>query len=279
MKNVTLIIIALIFVSVTAPVFSQEPIAIEGWKQKTASPTYGLAFMPMSISGEGEGFCGEFWIPGIDLRIFNGTNVSKRGGFYTGVEAGMLFFFPMDEESMSFSDTIDGTDETPAAQVYPYTVSMDYMAAQVFLLAKYGYRIDLGFKFLGISLGAELGIGASIGAGHMSFQSTIDGVYGDAGFGTTSTFLSVVLDAAVEAAVRLGQNLRFIARFGAMLTPPIMDNETSDYWNYDSTRYHITEYPDGSIEGWGDVHNILSRYDVEFSPPIISARVGFILNY
>ncbi|MCK4541266.1 MAG: hypothetical protein KAU17_03415, partial [Spirochaetales bacterium] len=115
-----------------------------------------------------------------------------------------------------------------------------------------------------------LGIGASIGAGHMDFESSINGVYGDAGFGTSSTFLNVVLDAAVEAAIRLGQNLRFIARVGAMLTPPIMSNDTSDYWNYN---------PSVDITEWKVVHNILSRYDVSFRPPILTARFGFILNY
>jgi hypothetical protein len=247
-------------------VFSQEPISIEGWKQKTASPTYGLAFMPMKINGEAEGFSGDFWMPGIDLRIFNGTNVSKRGGFYTGTEVGVLFFLPMDPEGMSFTDEIANTADGSQS----YHVSMDFMIAQVFLLAKYGYRIDLGFKFLGISLGAELGIGTCIGAGHMSLQSTINGVDGDAGFGTTGTFLNVVLDAAVEAAIRLGQNLRFIARVGAMLTPPFMDNDTDDFGGY---------LPGDTIDEWNDVHNILSRYDVEFERPIISARFGFILNY
>ncbi len=43
--------------------------------------------------------------------------------------------------------------------------------------------------------------------------------------------LSVMLDAALEAAVRFGKNFRIIARLGAMLTPPAFSGgDESDFW-------------------------------------------------
>lgn len=57
--------------------------------------------MGLEIQGAGEGYSETIWLPGIDLRLFRGVNVSKRGGFFAGVEVGTLFF-GMPEDAKTF---------------------------------------------------------------------------------------------------------------------------------------------------------------------------------
>ena len=68
----------------------------EGWKKRFSSPTYGVALTPLELKYENTGndYTTEtIWVPGVDLRIYNGINVAKRGGFYTGYEVGVQFLF------------------------------------------------------------------------------------------------------------------------------------------------------------------------------------------
>jgi hypothetical protein len=206
---------------------------VEGWKKRVASPTYGLAvgfLVPSDDSGDLE----PIPMPGIELRIFNGINVAKRGGFFTGYEVGTIFF-------IAESDTIALTG---GGEVY-----FSGLASTVFLLSKYGYRLDLGVEAAGLSVGAELGIGAQMSIGGIDIYD-VNGT--SEGSASTQFPFSVMLDAAAEGAFRFGQNFRIFARIGASVIPPQFDYE-------------------GSVPG--------ESFGFEMSPGIINARLGFALNY
>ena len=93
MRKISLVVLVLILLAATAG-FAEEKESIFGeWKGKVAAPTYGFAALPINISGEDDGYEDKIWVPGLDLRIFMGTNVTKRAGFFYGLEVGTLVFF------------------------------------------------------------------------------------------------------------------------------------------------------------------------------------------
>ena len=169
-------------------------------------------------------------------------------------------FFSGDTE---FEDTYNGL--TSGSVTYN-VVNSDSFIGTVFVLAKYGYRLDLGVKLFGISLGWEMGIGARIASGNFDYNADIDGNEGHRSEGYDTTAMSMILDTAVEGSVRLGTSLRFVAKLGVMLTPPFI--------NISSVYAGIT---DPTSANWAD--EIIKSYDVESSPLITTARVGFIVSY
>ena len=268
-------LVLIILVLVACNLAGQDNVSGQ-WKQRYASPTYGLTVFPVTVEGESAGYEDTLFLPAIDLRISTGTNAARRGGFYTGVEVGSLLLLPGGPgSSASFSDSY--ADE--ASETYPYDVSLDYGAGVVFLLSKYGYRLDIGFSAVGMSVGAELGIGARLVSGSIDLKTTIDGAYGSFGIWETGSMsIDVLIDAALEAAVRLGTNFRLFARLGAMLTPPIFDGQdSSPFWDNEADM----KGADGDNASWSevDVEALLSRYDIEASFIMPAARLGFILYY
>ncbi|MBA7712114.1 hypothetical protein ES703_121084 [subsurface metagenome] len=98
--------------------------------------------------------------------------------------------------------------------------------------------------------------------------------YGSNDFESNTMGLGVMLDAALEAALRLGKNFRIIARVGAMLTPPAFcGGDESDFWGASGLGDLDL------IDDDGEAHALLARYTVDQSPFIPTVRVGFILNY
>ncbi len=236
------------------------------WKQELASPTYGLAFMGLDIySRDEEGYTELVWLPGIDLRLFRGVNVAKRGGFFAGAEVGTLFFLTP-EKASSFTDNYPGVEE--------YTVNIDTIMAMVFLMAKYGYRLELGMALGGVSVGWEMGIGARLAQGYLGLETHLDDGAGIESWGSKEFYgdgmgLGVILDTALEAAIRLGKNFRIFARLGAMLTPPVFTSGDSEghFWDLLGTATY------------NDAADLTDRYQVDTAPIIPTIRVGFILNY
>jgi len=180
------------------------------WKPGVASNTYGIVLLPITIT-DAKGNSQTVYLPGVDIRLFTGKNVTKRGGFYTGVETGALVF------PLSLDDQLSSMTSSSDTQV---SLSTDQFIASVFLLAKYGYRLDLGFKFFGISLGAEAGIGARIASGFFTLYGNDGTVEDSLDMGYDASYMSMMLDAAVEAAIRIGPNFRLVGKLGGMLTPP-----------------------------------------------------------
>lgn len=256
-KMILVILIAFIGINFT---FAEEGAWV--WKDNFASTTYGVALMPVEFNNNDTDVSNTIIMPGIDIRLFNGKNVTKRGGFYTGTEIGLIMFFGGDAE---FEDTYYGTT---AGSVTYNIVNSDSFIGTVFVLAKYGYRLDLGVKLFGVSLGWEMGIGARIASGNFDYKANIGGHEVSISDGYETTAMSMILDTAVEASVRLGTNLRFVGKVGMLLTPPFVDISTS---TAPASDLNTVEYD--------EAEEIIGRYDVEGFPVITTVRVGFIVSY
>ena len=231
------------------------------WKDNAASTTYGVAFMPVDFYNGNKDTSNTVMMTGIDIRLFNGKNVTNRGGFYTGTEVGVIMFFSSDAEfDDSYTDVLANT-------VDYNVVNSDSFIGTVFVLAKYGYRLDLGVKLFGLSLGWEMGMGARIASGNFDFSANIGGEDGSRSEGYDTTAMSMILDSAVEGSVRLGTNLRFVAKLGVMLTPPLINIDDL------GTDVDVADIDSGEADG------ILKNYDIQSSPLITTVRVGFIVSY
>lgn len=238
-KTLILAVLLLFLAGLAAPLFAQDTAYdVEGWKKRVAAPTYGVVVGTLSLRNEAGDELDTLSVPGFEMRIFNGTNVAKRGGFFVGYEVGTIFFM------MSESDTYTVSDGEVSLS--------DFFAGTLFVLSKYGYRVDLGLKAVGVSLGVEAGMGLQVSMGG------VDVVLPDS-FEDDSTWVevyapfSLVLDAAGEAAFRLGQNFRLFARAGVMVMPQLVE---------------INRGNTG-----------LSDFKGEVFPALPNFRVGFALNY
>jgi hypothetical protein len=237
------------------------------WRSNYATPSVGFAFLPFTVTSDQGEVDEELGIPGLDLRIFRGVNVTKRGGFYTGVEVGALFFFTP-EDAEVYSDDYLGT---------AYDISLDYQIAMAFIMMKYGLRIDVGVILAGVSLGLEVGLGARIANGYFDINTEVDGFPADgtAGFGTasyapSSSSVDVIADVALQAGLRLGRNFRAYLALGAMFTPAFLDPPDRDPW------LNLAPVPGDDEEA---AQGLAHRYEIEFLPAVITGRIGFIVNY
>ena len=149
----------------------------------------------------------------------------------------------------------------------------------VYLLAKYGYRLDIGFAFFGISAGAEVGIGARVVDGHIRMETS--GVGGDDNFGQVewlpSNPFGIVADVAVEASVRLGPNFRFVVRPGFMTT--FLGFTKPDDSVYQDNADDLRSAA-GNAGVWDspEVQALMEGYNVNFERIILTGRVGFSLS-
>jgi len=212
----------------------------------------------------------------MDFRIFRGVNVSRRGGFYTGVETGVLFLAPFAE--ISFYEPTMGKD-----------MYFEYTGGLVFLMAKYGMRIDIGLAIFGISLGAEMGMGGTLFAGGFNFYtkdpSSPEEWYAEYGWGTDQATMGLIMDVAGEGAIRLGKNFRLIAKLGFMAAPISVPESRGweEYW-IDSTGnayYAWDQSTDLSpiVKDRDYQRAIMAQYGVELDPFCLDLRVGFSLNF
>jgi len=244
------------------------------WKRNFASPTIGVALFRANLDGKytTDVPSSEINFPATaaEIRIFKGVNVSKRGGFYTGVETGVFYFQNINE--LTFNEGTIGE------------MHLDYQGGLVFLMAKFGLRMDIGIALFGISAGGEVGIGGTMFSGGFDFYTTSP-TTGDKileGYGNPSANMGVMLDISAEGAIRLGKNFRLIAKAGLVAAPIDTTNNESDYYYYfgDDQRgegWYWKNY--GPLQGEGLTRAVLSNYAVELDPFAIDLRVGFILNY
>lgn len=278
-KAIRLVLLTLVGVMVAGVGFAQETEQtsfLGEWESEFANPTYGFAVLPVQIVSiaNGEFVAREDIFAGIDLRIFSGVNVARRGGFYNGIEAGVQLF-GVESEELPFAD------QTPDENAYDVSVApVSGALTNVFVLAKYGYRLDLGIGIIGASLGAELGVGARMSTGTLALAAFVpDGVdpenttyYVEKRFGADAA-INVVVDSALEAAVRLGRNFRIVGRLGAMFTPPLFTGDHGETF--------LASGEDGptTIGDAADADAWLSQYTFVVGSFIPTLRVGFILNY
>lgn len=218
-------------------------------EKRVASPTYGIVIGFLTMDDWDGNEFDTLAIPGFELRIFNGTNVGKRGGFFVGYEVGTIFFVKDDFDTYTLPIGAGTVDMIPN----------EFFAGTLFLLSKYGYRLDLGLKAAGLSVGVEAGMGLQVSMGGIDIRA-------DDGTDDPETWIeiyapfSLVLDAAAEAAFRLGQNFRLFARGGVMVMPGLVEWSTSDLEAEGLTT------PDNGFTG-------------EMSPASLNFRLGFALNY
>jgi len=289
MKKFLFVILTVFIISVPFISFAQTDKEIEDakswlgqWKRNFAQPSYGLALFHGWLDG---GWYGEntisdddreFPATAMDFRIFKGVNVSKRGGFYTGVETGVLFLAPFADVSW-FEPTLQEE------------MHLEYTGGLVFLMAKYGLRADFGIALFGLSVGLEMGMGGSLFAGGINFYTgERDNRTADIGYGTSTANMGLILDVAGETAIRLGKNFRFFAKAGVMAAPigmPRNDNRddynvwidetvTNVYYAWDTDlSYELTPGTDEYRRA------IMSQYDIDLDPFCLAARVGFSLNF
>ncbi len=103
MKKLAILLIALFLIGLSFnQLFAQTEKEVEQakswlgqWKRNFASPTVGVTLFRANLDGrylmnvpDSEI---DFPLTAAEIRIFKGVNVSKRGGFYTGVETGLFF--------------------------------------------------------------------------------------------------------------------------------------------------------------------------------------------
>ncbi len=87
MKKITIFIFLLVFTSL---LLAAEENGVWDWKDNFASTTYGVALLPVHFEATGTNEGNTIFLPGIDIRLFNGKNITKKGGFYTGTEVGLI---------------------------------------------------------------------------------------------------------------------------------------------------------------------------------------------
>lgn len=199
-------LVALFLCGTLSTTFAQDSSAFEedGWKRRFASPTYGAALAPLTVK-YGTDEEDEIMVPGVELRIFNGINVGKRGNFYTGYEVGVSFHF------LGESDSYEGA--TSSAKDYSLK---EFFSGMVFLMSKYGYRFGLGTKAGGLTVGPVIGIGIGMGGGSVDIYDINNETSSGA---DTEMIFGPMLEAAVEGSLRTGQNFRFVGIVGVNVSP------------------------------------------------------------
>jgi hypothetical protein len=279
MKRGVLIAMLLVFAALPLLTLAQEqedpaesPYGL--WKRNFASPTYGVTVFNARVEWKGlestqsDFNRREFIVPAIDLRIFRGVSVSRRGGFYMGVEVGTLILIPV--TSRSFSDTVI-VDDFSAPYTYNsglFNFNVEVSGGSVFVMMKYGLRYDFGSSLLGFSVGFELGSGAALQTS--GYRIVTETAEQDSGSDEIS--FNLIVEPSAEFGLRMGRNFRFLAKAGVIVMPSIVRHEKM-YDNYvlndGATINSDDDYLRFAIQG----------YDVELGSIGFDVRAGFALNF
>ncbi len=214
------LILALIAVVVPANVVAQAPAqarspALERppadhWSTRIAAPGYGFSFTSVEVEYGEDDETEVYLMPGIDLRHFNGINVTESGHFYFGYEVGVAANFLVG--SGSTMDIVGEEYELNSA-----------MVATLLLMGKHGYHRDIGSPDKGLGFGVELGLGIMGGAGDIEIENTD----GDT-FSHTTEIIGPVFEAAGEFSIRTDRDLRLVCRLGLMAGAPLIETDDGD---------------------------------------------------
>ncbi|GEM_PF-2909841 len=271
MKKYVLILVAVCILGIPFTAFAEAE-----WKQNFASPSYGLVIFPSRIErnwiqGVDSGLEEQsFLTPAVDLRIFRGVNVSRRGGFYSGVEAGALIFVPM---SQSFTDSVTiHTFQAGDVTFSDFNFNLEVNGGIVFLMAKYGLRIDIGPALFGLGLGADLGMGASLYSGGFELYAGDRDEGVSTSWGASGASMGLIVNSGVEGALRLGRNFRFFANAGVIIVPVSYPNNQT--WEENQWVLDDQNPSPRDLQRYA-----LSNYNVNIDAFGFGARFGFVLNY
>ena len=287
MKNVIRFagVLALLFLPFTA--LSQEPgtnpvaplnDTTGKAKRSNASPSYGFTLFHGSVrAAELEGVTGTFtddglFSPAIDMRFFIGKSVLEHGGFYSGVESGILVFVPAPMGwGATYTDTVSISATMPWAGSYEFHVRSS--GAFAFLMAKYGYRFDTGISLYGLSMGLELGTGVGIYDGSIRlYAGDSKDTDMEVDYGSDRSVMSLIVDAALEVALRLGPDFKVFGKLGLVLLPlqfPMREQDEIDK--------HVLTDPAPTMEEY--IRYALQRYTVEMDSLGYDIRFGFALSF
>ncbi len=279
MKRGVLIICVFLLAFVPLLVMAQEeypdtnPYGL--WKRNFAAPTYGMAVFGARVKFDLPDAANafheyDFRVPAVDVRIFKGTNVSRRGGFYTGVEVGALIFIPSFDETFHDDVIIFDPDSSgpPVGEYHDsYDFTVEVNGGSVFIMMKYGLRLDLGVSLFGLSAGFEFGAGAALQAGGYRIMTDI----AEEDYGSEEVSMNLIVEPTVELALRLGRNFRLIAKAGVIVLPPIfrMEEPIDSYIINDGFENTLEEYRRYALQG----------YKIDLNTVGYDARVGFALNF
>lgn len=252
------------------------------WKRNVASPSYGLMLFhgrvrpvqttifssPMTDEG--------ILLQGVDMRFFIGKNVSRRGGFYSGIESGLFTYisglFP---GAASFTDNVSvyDPDGTWGPSLYEARVNVD--GAFVFLMGKYGLRFDTGSPLYGLSFGVEMGAGGGIRSGGVRlFVGDRHDPVAEADLGGGAE-VSLIADAALEASLRMGRNFRLIGKLGLIILP--LKYAPWDPANVDQGVVTDADTSPASSEEY--MRYALQHYVLEMDTFAYELRLGFALSF
>ena len=278
------VLLGLLLIPRAAPA-QERPESGEPQRNNYASPSFGVSFYNMRLErGDLKDVTSsmmeeeKYFMPAIEVRVFRGINITKRGGFYAGVEAGAEIFTP---DERTYIDNVSVTDpESPNPPIWgypqqPVTFNTSFYGGDVFLMMKYGYRYDFGHNAVGLSLGLQIGTGASLfSGGYDVWVGDKDNPDAEGGKKVGETTLSLAADLSLEVALRFGKNSRFFVAGGMIMTPIEIGSWGSD------------QVPQTSIMNDGVANTqseylsyALNNYEVRAEGMGLSLRAGFTLNF
>ena len=274
------VLLGLILISRAAPA-QERPESGDPRRNNYASPSFGVSFYQMRLErGDLKDVTSsmmdedKYYQPAVDIRVFRGVNITKRGGFYAGVEAGAEIFTP---DERTYTDDVSVTDSNGGGSypLQPVTFKTSFYGGDVFLMMKYGYRLDLGLDAVGLSLGLQIGTGASLfSGGYDVWVGDKENPDAEGGKKVGETTLSLVTDLSLEVALRLGKNSRFFVAGGMIMTPIEIGS-----WEQD-------QGPQASIMNDGIANTpseylsyALNNYEVRAEGMALSLRAGVTLNF
>ena len=278
------VLLGLLLIPRAAPA-QERPESGEPQRNNYASPSFGVSFYNMRLErGDLKDVTSsmmeeeKYYQPAVDIRVFRGINITKRGGFYAGVEAGAEIFTP---DERTYIDNVSVTDpESPNPPIWgypqqPVTFNTSFYGGDVFLMMKYGYRYDFGHNAVGLSLGLQIGTGASLfSGGYDVWVGDKDNPDAEGGKKVGETTLSLAADLSLEVALRFGKNSRFFVAGGMIMTPIEIGSWGSD------------QVPQTSIMNDGVANTqseylsyALNNYEVRAEGMGLSLRAGFTLNF
>ncbi len=205
-------LILLLFFS--SSLFAQE----EEWDNKIASASYGLNFTIFNYECEDwneVNYDKSIFLPGIDLRHFNGIKVNKSGGFYYGYEIGLSINFQLSDYTHAYFD---------GSETLEYRIS-SIMIFSAFGLLKHGYRFQITDKF---DCGFEIGLGV-MGGGAEIYGTSYDGEDETSlNMGLSDEHVGPAFEISFETGYKVDIQTRFIMRFGIMAGNPFLQTNYGD---------------------------------------------------
>jgi hypothetical protein len=158
-----------------------------------------------------------------------------------------------------------------------YTVFLEYNIGTVFLLAKFGYMLNLGLFNLGLEGGP--GVRASRGSVKLSNdQSEFDDIIKHLVWTDDPVFIDMMMDLTLKLGFSIADNCELVLLTSCMSIPAFLEEPDKSYWYsmHDDLRNSVK-----ADEEWQDeeIIGLLERYRVRLIGPTLSMKLGVIIIY